>query len=146
LKSVAAQRARPRPTKENQMIHEQMRGSEKLMAAYNARTISEEGLKEIAEALDRSPAKLEGADVVGGEAATGVSLALSYSGDDVPMCGNDILFWLKWHQVHGGKIRKPRFIIDGIPFPDLIRVELDFGHVGPEPIEMPQIDGQAFGG
>ena len=126
------------------MIHE-MRGSEKLMAAYKARTISAEGIQQIAEALDNSPATLEGADVVGGEAATGVSLSLSYSGDDVPMCGNDILFWLRWHQEHGGVPMKPRFIINGIPFPDWLLLELNFGHGGPGPIETSPIQGKAFG-
>ena len=59
-----------------------------------------------------------------------MSLSLSYDGDDGPWCGNDILFWLKWHRNHGGNPRPPRIIINGTPFPDLVRMELDFGHVG----------------
>jgi len=37
--------------------------------------------------------------------------------------------WLEWHQSHGGTPRPPRIIINGIPFPDLVRMELELGHV-----------------
>ena len=108
------------------------RGSERLMAAWNARALTEESVKEIAAALEASPATVLGANVIGGAHPTGVSLSLAYEGDDVPLCGNDILFWLRWHINHGGGgVRPPRIIINGIPFPDLVRIELDFGHVGP---------------
>jgi hypothetical protein len=105
------------------------RGSEKVMAAWKARMLTEASVKEIATAFDKSPARIEGATFVGGENATGLRLSLSYEGDDGPMCGNDILFWLKWHLGHGGTPRPPRIIINGIPFPDLVKMELDFGHV-----------------
>jgi len=105
------------------------RGSEKVMAAWKARILTEASVKEIGAALDKSPAKIEGATFVGGENPTGFWLSLAYDGDDGPWCGNDILFWLKWHQSHGGAPRPPRIIINGIPFPDLVRMELDFGHV-----------------
>ena len=43
--------------------------------------------------------------------------------------------------------KKPRFIINGIPFPDWLRLELEFGHGGPSPIETPQFEGiESFGG
>jgi hypothetical protein len=112
------------------MADKEKRGSEKLLGAWKARLLTEESVKEIASALDQSAAKLTGATVIGGNNATGVRVALRYDGDDVPQCGNDILFWLKWHRVHGGVVRPPRILIDGTPFPDLLRVELDFGHVG----------------
>src|SRR4051812_3923823 len=112
------------------MDTKEKRGSEKLLAAWKARTLSEEAIKEITVALDKSPGKLEAANVVGGASATGITLSLSYTGDDVPMCGNDIQFWLNWLRKHGGTPRPPRVIINGTPFPDLIRVEMDFGHVG----------------
>ena len=105
------------------------RGSEKVMAAWKARILTEASVKEIAAAFDKSPATIEGATFVGGENATGLRLSLSYEGDDGPWCGNDILFWLKWHLGHGGTPRPPRIIINGIPFPDLVKMELDFGHV-----------------
>ena len=112
------------------MATKEKRGSEKVMAAWKARVLSEASIKEIAAAFEKSPATIEGATFVGGEHATGLSLSLSYDGDDGPQCGNDILFWLRWHQSNGGVPRPPRIIINGIPFPDLVRMELDFGHVG----------------
>jgi hypothetical protein len=118
------------------MAEKQLRGSEKLMAAWKARTLTEESVREIADALDKSPAKVESASLVGGQDATGVKLSLSYEGDDVPWCGNDILFWLKWHMKFGGVVRPPKIIINGIPFPDLLKISLDFG----------QVEGQVPGG
>ncbi|AZP11901.1 hypothetical protein [Undibacterium parvum] len=109
------------------MTTQKLRGSEKLLSAWKNRTLSEESVREIAKALDESPAQVLAAKVIGGSDATGVQLSLSYSGDDVPRCGNDILFWFKWHHIHGGEMRPPRIIIDGTPFPDLVRMELDFG-------------------
>jgi len=109
---------------------QEKRGSEKVMAAWKARTLTEASVREIAAAFEKSPATIEGASVVGGEHATGLRVSLRYDGDDGPWCGNDILFWLKWHLGHGGVPRPPRIIINGIPFPDLVRMELDFGHVG----------------
>jgi hypothetical protein len=111
------------------MTEKQLRGSEKLMAAWKTRALTEESVREIADALDKSPAKVEGASMVGGQNATGVQLSLSYEGDDVPRCGNDILFWLKWHMKFGGVVRPPKIIINGTPFPDLLKIDLDFGHV-----------------
>jgi hypothetical protein len=109
---------------------EVVRGSDKVMAAWHARVLTDESIGEIAKQLERSPATIESADVVGGQYATGLRVSLRYDGDDAPQCGNDILFWLKWHLQHGGAVHPPKIIINGIPFPDLIRMELDFGHVG----------------
>jgi hypothetical protein len=33
---------------------------------------------------------------------------------------------------YGGAPRPPKIIINGTPFPDLVRMELDFGRVGTE--------------
>jgi hypothetical protein len=107
-----------------------MRGSEKVIAAWNSRVLSEESIGEIAKQFEESPATVETADVVGGAQPTGLRVMLRYDGDDGPWCGNDILFWLKWHLGHGGVVKPPKIIINGIPFPDLVRMELDFGHVG----------------
>ena len=122
------------------------RGSDKLMAAWKARALTEESVREIAAHLEKSPATVERADVAGGAAPTGVSLSLSYSGDDTPWCGNDILFWLKWHRTHGGTVRPPKILINGIPFPDWLRLELDFGHVGNPAQDLPGNPGQKAGG
>jgi hypothetical protein len=122
------------------------RGSERLMAAWHARALTEESVKEIAAALEASPATVLGASVIGAANPTGITLSLAYEGDDVPWCGNDILFWLKWHRSHGGGVRPPRILINGTPFPDLVRVELDFGHVGaPGPADIGGIQGGALG-
>jgi hypothetical protein len=114
-------------TIENAHVTARTRGSAKLLDAWRTRTLSEESLKEIAGALDASPATVERAHVTGGEQPTGVQLSLRYEGDDVPWCGNDLQFWLQWLRKHGGKPRPPRVIIDGTPFPDLIHVDLEFG-------------------
>jgi len=126
------------------------RGSEKLLAAWRARALSEEAVNEIAAHLAQSPAQVEGASVAGGTSATGLTVALSYTGDDAPGCGNDIAFWLRWHLKHGGDVRPPRIIINGTPFPDLVQLVLQFGTV---PDTAPAVNagavnvgGAAFGG
>jgi hypothetical protein len=111
------------------MTGERIRGSEKLLAAWKARVLTEASVHEIANALDNSPAEVESVRVIGGQHATGVQLSLSYEGDDVPRCGNDILFWLRWHQKFGGVVKPPRIIINGTPFPDLVNITLGFGQI-----------------
>ena len=105
------------------------RGSEKLMAAWKSRALTDESVRQIADALKKSPAKVESVNVVGGSSATGLQVSLRYDGDDVPWCGNDILFFFKWHIDHGGVVVPPKIIINGRPWPDLVRMQLDFGHV-----------------
>ena len=106
------------------------RGSAKIMAAWQARVLTEDSIAEIAGSFEKSPATIEGATVVGGEHATGLRLSLAYEGDDGPWCGNDILFWLQWHRKFGGVVRSPKILINGTPFPDLVQLNLDFGHDG----------------
>jgi len=135
----------------NDISNQKLRGSEKLLSAWKNRTLTEDSVREIARALDESPAHVLGARVVGGSSATGVQLSLSYAGDDTPRCGNDILFWLKWHRLHGGEVHPPKIIIDGTPFPDLVRMELNFGDVTPGLPEIQDIGaklgrGGSFGG
>ena len=122
------------------------RGSDKLMAAWKARALTEDSVREIAAQIERSPATVERAEVAGGATPTGVSLSLAYSGDDTPQCGNDILFWLKWHRTHGGSAHPPRILINGIPFPDWLRLDLDFGHVDNPAKDLPGNPGQQAGG
>jgi len=119
-----------------------MRGSEKVIAAWNSRVLSEESIGEIAKQFEESPATVETADVVGGAQPTGLRVSLRYDGEDGPWCGNDILFWLKWHLGHGGVVKPPKIIINGIPFPDLVRMELDFGHVGEHVPSIEDISGE----
>jgi hypothetical protein len=112
------------------------RGSERLLAAWKNRELTDESVEEIGRALDESPASVDGVLVHGGTNATGISLALSYEGDDVAWCGNDLVFWFRWLRLHGGVARPPKIIINGIPRPDDVHLELDFGVVpegGPTP-------------
>ena len=79
---------------------------------------------------------LEAGAILDGERATGMTVGLTYDGDDVPYCGNDIQAWLKWHRHHGGgPISAPRILIKGIPVPDVLHLELDFGQVGPQRVD-----------
>ena len=120
-------------------------GSEKLLAAWKARALSDDSVKEIAGALDKSPANVDSVRVFGGASATGLQVSLSYTGDDIPICGNDMQFWLNWLRRHGGQPRPPRVIINGIPFPEILRLELDFGHVPSEDLGAPEL-GDIAGG
>jgi hypothetical protein len=113
------------------MAADQRRGSDKLTTAWQSRALTDESVREITAALEKSPAVVEGAAVYGGANPSGMRVTLRYDGDDVPICGNDILFWLKWHIRHGsGGVKPPKIIINGIPIPDIARVQLDFGQVG----------------
>ena len=118
------------------------RGSEKLMAAWKTRELTEDSVNEIAAALEKSPGTVDQAHVAGGANPTGVRVTLSYEGDDGPWCGNDILFWFKWHRKYGGgQLVPPKIIINGTPYPDFVRLQLDFGQV-----EAPQLQGIATPG
>jgi len=108
---------------------EKQRGSQKVLAAWQARTLTEEAVREIGTNFEKSPATIERAEVIGGSSPTGLRLSLRYDGDDVPWCGNDITFWLKWLHKVGGSVHPPRIIINGIPHPEWLRLELEFGNV-----------------
>lgn len=114
---------------ENQREIQKVRGSDKLRAAWEKRALKDDEVHEIAAHLDKSVAKVEAVRVIGGVRATGVEVALSYTGEDVPRCGNDVAFWLHWLRNHGGNGRPPRIIINGTPFPEELRLELLFGDV-----------------
>ena len=115
------------------------RGSEKLLAAWRSRALTDDAVEEIGATLAESPGTIETVQVHGGAQATGISMSIRYDGDDVPWCGNDVLFWLKWHLRHGGVLTPPKIIINGIPFPEELLMELVFGVVptvaGPGPQE-----------
>lgn len=113
------------------MEQQKARGSAKLLAAWKAREITEDAVREIAQVLEKSPATVEKVAFTGGggSAATGMRLALAYTGDDVPWCGNDLQFLLKWFKNHGFGGRPPRILINGIPFPDEVRLEVEVGFV-----------------
>jgi len=109
------------------------------MKAWKSRVLTEDAFREITEALEKSPATLEAFNIVGGENPTGVQLSLRYDGEDGPWCGNDILFWLKWHLQHGslgGVIKPPRIIINGTPWPEAVTMALDFGRVSQAAVDI----------
>jgi hypothetical protein len=114
---------------DEKLVRNGKRGSEKLMAAWRARALTEESIREISDTMDKSPAKIESVNVVGGSTPTGLQMTLRYDGDDVPWCGNDILFWLKWHRLHGGVVHPPKILIDGVPWPETVRLQLGFGNL-----------------
>lgn len=103
------------------------RGSEKLMAAWRARELTDESVREMAAGIDESPGELTEAHFYGGSGGSGASIQMRYTGDDVAWCGNDISFWLAWLRKFGGEGRPPRVIINGTPFPDELFLELDYG-------------------
>lgn len=117
-----------------------MRGSEKLMLAWKAR-LTEDSVGEIARHLDDVPATVEKAQFHGGDQPSGLSLSLSYTADEIPYCGNTVQFYLDWLAKHGGGYTEPpRIIINGIPFPEWLRLELDFGRVGHDVRELGHFD------
>lgn len=121
----------PQSTK-GKLTDQSQRGSEKLLRAWKTRVLNDDSVREIANALEKSPAKLEGCEIIGGENPTGLRLSLRYDGDDGPWCGNDIQFWIQWllkHGGHGPVIVPPKIIINGIPWPEVVHMELNFGQV-----------------
>lgn len=94
-------------------------------------------MREIADALEASPAMVLSGNIIGGDRPTGVMLSLAYEGEDVLQCGLDLLFWLRWHTAHGFEhVRAPRIIVNSArELPELIRVEMDFGYVGHGAVE-----------
>jgi hypothetical protein len=122
------------------------RGSEKLLRAWKSRVLTEESIREIATELDKTPARIEEVGIVGGENPTGMFLALSYVGDDAPFCGTGIQFWLQWLRKHGSPgtvINPPRIIINGTPWPEFVRLELEFGQVETTTVSAPNAVGGA---
>jgi hypothetical protein len=111
------------------MGNEGKRGSEKLIAAWKARSLTDESVRELAAALEKSPAKVEGVAFSGGSDAAGLQLSLRYDGDDGPWCGNDLQFLLTWLRRHGIASAVPRVIINGTPWPDLVRLHVNIGNV-----------------
>ena len=112
---------------------EAKRGSDKLRAAWEQRQLTEESVYEIADALAESPASVDAVEFHGGGSPTGVSVSLSYSGDDIDYCGNDIISWVKWSRRYGTSLGRP-ILIDGV-WPEILRVTLPFGQ-----IEQPNVD------
>jgi hypothetical protein len=93
-----------------------VRGSEKLLASWR-QSASEGTAQSGAGKISRR--KTVGIAVAAGVLGAGVfpaSSASAYGGDDIPPCGNDILFWKKLIPTGGSTV--PRVIWKGIPWPD----------------------------
>jgi hypothetical protein len=106
------------------------RGSTRLREAWAQKgfQLNDESVGEIVEQLDDSPATVDDVVFHGGAEPTGVSVGLTYADDDVPICGNDLTFWLKWHIHHGVTIDQvPHIIINGRPHPEFVKLNLGFG-------------------
>ena len=112
----------------------EMRGSEKLKAAWRAR-LTDDAVDEIGQMLDETPARVDTVRVHGGADPVGVTVSLTYEGQATPRAGHDVASWIEWQLKHGGFVRQPRWIINGIPFPESIQLVLDFGRV---PFALPQ--------
>lgn len=126
---------------------QKMRGSEKLLSAWRNRTLTDAAVQEIGKTLDESPAQVLGVRVVGGASPTGLQVSLAYEGDDIPRCGNDISAWLQWLRQHGGVPKPPRILINGQPYPEVLKLVLNYGDVGQTlPVEIPSFEPRQFGG
>ena len=121
------------------------RGSARLREAWKNRALTDESVSTIAEQFDASKAVIDHVSFRGGDQPSAVTVGLTYEGDDVPICGNDLLFWLKWHHQFGnGTWVPPKVIINGIPNPEIIKLLLTFGDE-PAPVEVPGLDGPGLG-
>ena len=110
------------------------RGSAVLRQAWERKGfhLTDDMVGEIVDQLDVSPATVHDVRVTGGAMPTGISIDVSYEGDDVPWCGNDLSWLIAWHLKHQAPtVCIPRPLVDGIPFPDLIKATLHFG----QPVE-----------
>ena len=104
------------------------RGSEELLEAWRQRAaIDDELVAELAQALQDSPAEVEDVSFSGGDHPSGARLSLAYSGDDIPICGNDLqwlLELLRKRKKVGGEIV---VIINGRPALDRVILEAALG-------------------
>ena len=60
-----------------------------------------------------------------------MSVGLTYRNEAIDDCGNDITFWLRWLRRHAAVVDVGRpILIDGV-WPEVLKVTLPFGNVGP---------------
>ena len=120
------------------MSNQTQRGSEKLLAAWKTRVLTEESVKDIAKTLDKSPAKVEDAQFSGGLNATGLRLSLSYDGDDTPYCGNDLKSLLDWALKYRHQLVIPRILINGVQPIDRVLMEIGIGDAAEGRVSVPK--------
>ncbi len=106
------------------------RGSEKLLAAWKARQLTDQSVQDIAEGLGKSSAEVHSIEFHGGARPTGVAVGLTYRDGTIEECGTDITLWLAWLRRYAAEVEfDRRILIDGV-WPDLLTVTLPFGNVG----------------
>ena len=112
------------------MDHANIRGSQRLLESWENRhrhVITDDDVKQLAEVLDASPAQVGDVTVAGSGEGTGVGLSLSYTGDDIPLCGNDLTRIPELLRKTGAPSRPPVVIINGVPWPDRVTVLATLG-------------------
>jgi hypothetical protein len=111
------------------MHNDTVRGSAKLQEAWKLRDaeITDAVVEEISALLDKSPAEVGDVQVHGGSRATGLGFSLSYYGDDVPFCGNDLQWLIDFLRKHPIPSEGPIVIINGKPRVDRIHVLASLG-------------------
>jgi hypothetical protein len=106
------------------------RGSSKLFESWEGRArrlITDDEVKALADVLDGSPAVVDDVQVVGGEQATGLGFSLTYSGDDIPICGNDLSRILELLRRLGTPSQPPIVIVNGRPAFDRLTILATLG-------------------
>jgi hypothetical protein len=106
------------------------RGSSRLFEAWDerrTRVITDDHVKALADALESSPAVVDDVQVVGGDQATGLGFSLTYAGDDIPFCGNDLSRILELLRRLGTPSQEPIVIINGRPALDRLTVLATLG-------------------
>jgi hypothetical protein len=106
------------------------RGSKRLFEAWETRVervITDDHVKELGGLLDASPATVDDVQVAGGGQATGVGFSLTYEGDDIPICGNDLSAILALLRRLGTPSEPPIVIINGRPAFDRLTVLATLG-------------------
>lgn len=119
-----------RHTDDDLVVTTDTRGSERLLqtwAARGERLIRDEHVEEVARRLEDSPATVSHVVVAGGTEATGLGLALTYDGDAIDRCGNDMQWLLELLRKLGTPSEPPRWIIDGTVVMDRVTVLATLG-------------------
>jgi hypothetical protein len=106
------------------------RGSSRLFEAWDERRahlITDDHVKTLADVLESSPALVDDVQVAGGDQATGLGFSLTYTGDDIPVCGNDLSRILELLRKLGTPSQEPIVIVNGRPAFDRLTVLATLG-------------------
>jgi hypothetical protein len=106
------------------MTERGVRGSELLLDAWKHRTISDELVGEVAHNLGQSPATVDDVLTNGDH---GLGFSLTYTGDEIDRCGNDLQWLLDLIRKYGVPYEEPVVIINGRPRLDRVTVLATLG-------------------